>query len=162
MAVDHAVSHLGKCQGIVNIIRGVPRNARSGRISIPQDVLSKNGVTHENVVRNSSGQNVRDAVYEMASRANGHLTKVTGTRVRARRSPGPVRRGTCFSYFSSPQAIQLQSETDKRVRSICLPSVPLQTYLRELQKADFNVFDERLRERDGLLPARLLWHKTVR
>jgi len=81
MAVDHAVSHLGKCQGIVNIIRGVPYNTESGRISIPQDILLKNRVSYENIVRNSSGQNVRDAIYEMASRANSHLTKVTETHI---------------------------------------------------------------------------------
>jgi len=76
MTVDHAFSHLGKCQGIVNIIRGIPYNSKSGRISIPQDILSKNGVSHENIIRNSSEQNVRDTIYEMASRANSHLMKV--------------------------------------------------------------------------------------
>jgi len=76
ITVDHAVSHLGKCQGIVNIIRGIPYNTKAGRISIPQDILLKNKVSFENIIRNSSEQNVRDAIYEMASRANSHLMKV--------------------------------------------------------------------------------------
>lgn len=76
MTVDHAVSHLGKCQGIVNVIRGIPYNTKLRRISIPQDILLKNKVSYENIIRNSSEQNVRDAIYEMASRANNHLLKV--------------------------------------------------------------------------------------
>lgn len=76
MTVDHAVSHLGKCQGIVNVIRGIPYNTKLKRILIPQDILLKNKVSYENIIRNSSEQNVRDAVYEMASRANNHLMKV--------------------------------------------------------------------------------------
>jgi len=77
MKVDHAVSHLGKCQGIINIIRGIPYNTKSGRVSIPQDILLKYKVSYENIIRNSSEQNVRDAIYELASRANSHLMKVT-------------------------------------------------------------------------------------
>jgi len=77
MTVDHTVSHLGKCQGIVNIIRSIPYNTKSGRISIPQDILLKYKVSYENIIRNSNEQNVRDAIYELASRANSHLMKVT-------------------------------------------------------------------------------------
>jgi len=77
MTIDHTVSHLGKCQGIVNIIRGIPYNSKSGRISIPQDILLKYKVSYENIIRNSREQNVRDAIYELASRANSHLMKVT-------------------------------------------------------------------------------------
>lgn len=76
MKVDHAVSHLGKCQGIVNIIRSIPYNTKSRQILIPQEILLKNKVSYENIIRNSSEQNVRDAIFEMASRANSHLTKV--------------------------------------------------------------------------------------
>lgn len=76
ITVDHAVSHLGKCQGIVNIIRAVPYNTKAGRISIPQDIMLKNKVSYENIIRNSSKQNVCDTIYEIASRANSHLMKV--------------------------------------------------------------------------------------
>lgn len=77
MTIDHAASHLGKCQGIVNIIRGIPYNIKSGRLSIPQDILLKHKVSFENIIRNSSEHNVCDAIHEMASRANSHLLKVT-------------------------------------------------------------------------------------
>lgn len=60
------------------------------------------------------------------------------------------------------QAEQLDKEVDKRVKSICLPFVPLRTYLDRLQKADFDVFDSKLRERDNLLPIKLLWNKMIR
>lgn len=53
----------------------------------------------------------------------------------------------------------MEKEVDKRIKSIFLPIVPLQLYLDNLQKADFNVFDKRLQERNHLLPMKLLWHK---
>ncbi|XP_026818880.1 NADH dehydrogenase (ubiquinone) complex I, assembly factor 6 [Rhopalosiphum maidis] len=133
MTIDHTVSHLGKCQGIVNIIRGIPYNSKSGRISIPQDILLKYKVSYENIIRSSSEQNVRDAIYELASRANSHLMK----------------------------ARKLEKEGNKRVKSIYLPFVPLHLYLEKLRKADFNVFDKKLQTRNNLLPMKLLWHKIV-
>ncbi|XP_003241409.1 NADH dehydrogenase (ubiquinone) complex I, assembly factor 6 isoform X2 [Acyrthosiphon pisum] len=133
MKVDHAVSHLGKCQGIINIIRGIPYNTKSGRISIPQDILLKYKVSYENIIRNSSEQNVRDAIYELASRANSHLMK----------------------------AKSLEKEGNKRIKSVCLPFVPLHLYLEKLRLADFNVFDKKLQERNNLLPMKLLWRKMV-
>ncbi|KAF0761575.1 NADH dehydrogenase (ubiquinone) complex I, assembly factor 6 [Aphis craccivora] len=133
MTVDHTVSHLGKCQGIVNIIRGIPYNSKSGRISIPQEVLLKYKVSYENIIRNSNEKNVRDAIYELASRANSHLMK----------------------------ARKLEKEGNKRIKSICLPFVPLHLYLEKLRKADFNVFDKKLQERNNLLPMKLFWHKIV-
>lgn len=133
MKFDHAVSHLGKCQGIINIIRGIPYNTKSGRISIPQDILLKYKVSYENIIRNSSEQNVRDAIYELASRANSHLMK----------------------------AKSLEKEGNKRIKSIYLPFVPLHLYLEKLRKADFNVFDKKLQERNNLLPMKLLWRKIV-
>lgn len=156
MNFDHAVSHLGKCQGIVNIIRGIPHNSKSGRISIPQDILLKNKISYENIIRNSSEQNVRDAIYEMASRANSHLMKV----IRERISFNTIDVCCKCNYYIF-QAKQLEKEMDKRFKSICLPIVSLQSYLNKLQKADFNVFDKRLQERNHLLPIKLLWYKMI-
>lgn len=59
------------------------------------------------------------------------------------------------------QAKKLEKEVDKNIKSIFLPFVPLQLYLDKLQKADFNVFDKKLQERNNLLPLKLLWNKMV-
>lgn len=60
----------------MNIIRGIPYNTKSGRVSIPQDIMLKHKVSYENIIRHSSEQNVRSVIYEMASIANSHLMKV--------------------------------------------------------------------------------------
>ncbi|XP_050426156.1 NADH dehydrogenase (ubiquinone) complex I, assembly factor 6 [Adelges cooleyi] len=131
---DHAVSHLGKCQGIVNIIRSLPYANKIGRISMPQDILLKYNVSHENIIRQSNEQNVRDAIFEVASRANSHLTK----------------------------ACAIEKDLDKNVKSIFLPAVALGSYLEKLRKSDFNVFDSKLQQRNSLLPIKLLWRKLIR
>lgn len=156
MPVDHAVSHLGKCQGIVNIIRGIPYNVKLRRISIPQDILLNNNVSYENVIRNSNEKNVRDAIYEMASRANSHLIKVNLYSFLIINMAA-----LCVFNVHIFQANKLEKDVDKRVKSIFLPFTPLRLYLDKLQKVDFNVFDKTLQQRDNLLPMKLLWYKIT-
>jgi len=55
----------------------------------------------------------------------------------------------------------LEKEGNKHIKSIFLPFIPLSLYLEKLQKADFNIFDKKLQERNNLLPMKLLWHKIV-
>lgn len=73
---DHAASHLGKAQGIMNLIRSVPYFAQKGSVNIPQDMLMNYSISQEAVLRGSSSESLRDVFYNIASRANQHLEKV--------------------------------------------------------------------------------------
>jgi NADH dehydrogenase [ubiquinone] 1 alpha subcomplex assembly factor 6 len=74
---DHAASHLGKAHGIVNLIRSVPYNAQQKVVTLPQDVLLQHDVSHETVLRTNCTAGLRDAVFDIATRAKQHLDKVS-------------------------------------------------------------------------------------
>ncbi|XP_063236947.1 NADH dehydrogenase (ubiquinone) complex I, assembly factor 6 [Bacillus rossius redtenbacheri] len=128
---DHAASHLGKAQGLANLVRGTPRQAARRAVGLPRDVLARHGVPHEAVFRARSSRALRDAVLEVAHRAKQHLDK----------------------------ARSLGKQVPKEGRCLLLPAVAVGSYLDRLQAADFDVFHPRLRQRDSLLPLRLYWRK---
>lgn len=77
MNVDHAASHLGKAQGIVTLLRSVPYTKRSQALNIPQEVLIKNGVSQERVLRaKANDKGVEDCIFEVATAAHQHLEMV--------------------------------------------------------------------------------------
>lgn len=46
-------------------------------VSLPMDILMKNKVSQEAVLRSSDSEELKNAVFEIASRANSHLEKVS-------------------------------------------------------------------------------------
>lgn len=74
---DHAASHLGKAQGISNLIRSIPHNSQRRLLTFPQDILMKHNLSQESVLRGKQDKPIRDAVFDVASRANQHLEKVS-------------------------------------------------------------------------------------
>lgn len=74
---DHAASHLGKAHGIVNLIRSVPYHAQQRVVALPQDVLLQHNVPHETVLRTGCTAGLKEAVFDIATRAKQHLDKVS-------------------------------------------------------------------------------------
>lgn len=99
---------------------------------------------------------MRDTIYEMASRANSHLMKVNENCLLHNILWFVYVIKLMYEFFFQAKKLE---EVDKHIKSIFLPFVPLQLYLDNLQKVDFNVFDKRLQERNHLLPMKLLWYK---
>ncbi|ENN76314.1 hypothetical protein HUJ04_002486 [Dendroctonus ponderosae] len=116
---DHAVSHLGKAQGIVQQLRAIPHSKRLDFIPIPEEILIKHHVSQEQVLRAKETQKLSDCVYEVASRAHQHLKK----------------------------SRNLAGKVPKAGRNALLPAVPVALYLDRLQKLDYNVLDPRLQNR---------------
>lgn len=75
--VDHACSHLGKAQGIVNMLRSIPYIYRGQSVPIPQEILMKHGVSQERILRQKADdKGVEEVVFEVATLAHQHLEKV--------------------------------------------------------------------------------------
>lgn len=75
--MDHALSHLGKAQGITNMLRAQSAQSRAFSVCIPQEILLKHGCSHERVLRDrSEDKAVQDCTFEVASMAFSHLEKV--------------------------------------------------------------------------------------
>ncbi|KAE8752886.1 hypothetical protein FOCC_FOCC000231 [Frankliniella occidentalis] len=130
---DHAFSHLGKAQGLTNLIRSVPYYAQRKVVIIPQDILLKHRVSQENIIRGGCDKPIRDAVFDVACRANSHIDK----------------------------AMSLVEQVPNRLFRQFLPVVPLKCYLERLRLVDFDVFHPNLQLRDNKLALRLFW-KTLR
>ncbi|XP_022687616.1 NADH dehydrogenase (ubiquinone) complex I, assembly factor 6-like isoform X2 [Varroa jacobsoni] len=127
---DHTASHLGKAQGLANLIRSIPFNASKGRCQLPLNLLAKHSVTQEEAFRTPQ-TSLPEVVFEIASTAHIHLEKTE----------------------------QGLTKLPKEIGDIFLPSVPLKEFLKKLQKANFNVFDPAVQARNSMLPIQLWKHK---
>ncbi|CAH0603046.1 unnamed protein product [Chrysodeixis includens] len=129
---DHAASHLGKAQGIANILRSVRISNYHKMVTIPMDILMKYNVSQEDVLRGNDSENLRNVAFEVASRANSHLQK-------ARRIEVPSNSTQIF-----------------------LPAIAVDNYLLRLQKANFNVFDNSLLLLSPTLPFTLYYNRVLK
>lgn len=130
---DHAASHLGKAQGIVQQLRSLPHTHRLNFLPIPQDILTKNKVSQEDVIRGRKSEEISECTFEVASRAHQHLVK----------------------------AKSLLEKVPKDGRKVMLPAVPVSIYLNRLQTVNHDVFHPSLQHRSWkLLPQ--LWLSNFR
>ncbi|XP_022185750.2 NADH dehydrogenase (ubiquinone) complex I, assembly factor 6 [Nilaparvata lugens] len=130
---DHAASHLGKAQGLMNLMRSLPHAAKTRVLPLPQDLLIKHGLSQEKVIRGQGGGSLRDVVFDVASRAKQHLEK----------------------------ARSLKQNCPSGCATIFLPSICLDNYLTKLQLSEFDILDNRLQKRSAILPLRLYWNKLL-
>lgn len=126
---DHVASHLGKAQGISSLLRSVSYNAKRQLVDLPQDILLKHGVSAESVLRRKIDKNLRDAVFEISSRAKLHLDK----------------------------ARELRSQVHKDAHRTFLAAHFVESYLERLRRLDFDVFHPSLQRSSVLLTVKILW-----
>ncbi|XP_034826699.1 NADH dehydrogenase (ubiquinone) complex I, assembly factor 6 homolog isoform X1 [Maniola hyperantus] len=128
---DHAASHLGKAQGLVNILRSVHISNYHKTICLPMEVLMKYKVSQQAVLRGTDNENMRNVVFEIASRAKSHLEKAR------------------------------KIEVPKICNQIFLPAIAVDKYLTKLQKKNFNVFDKSLQLGSPMLPLSLYYKRLL-
>lgn len=129
---DHMLSHLGKAQGIVTHLRATPYTCSKHKLHLPLDILIKHRVPQEYFFRGSKDQPVKDVIFEIASAAHQHLNMMKN----------------------------LKSHVTKEMRPILNSSILCEQYLKNLQKADFDIFHPSLQKRDNLLPVKL-WMQSI-
>ncbi|KAK7792591.1 hypothetical protein R5R35_005311 [Gryllus longicercus] len=128
---DHVASHLGKAQGITNLIRGTVHNAQHKILTLPQDILLQNDVSHEQIFRGQSSDGLNETVFYVAKAAIQHLRK----------------------------AKSMNKQIPKNAAVVFLPAVTVESYLSRLQSSCFNVFDGPPQRRNPFLPLALYWNK---
>ncbi|XP_065224621.1 NADH dehydrogenase (ubiquinone) complex I, assembly factor 6 [Planococcus citri] len=128
---DHAASHLGRAQGIANLLRSTMYNSQKNIVSIPEDMLVKYKVSEEDILRNKMDTNIKDMFFDIATEAHLHIESVE----------------------------KIQKDLDKACRRILLPSVAVKSYLKRLESVDFNVYHPKLQRKNELLSLRLYWRK---
>ncbi|XP_050076284.1 NADH dehydrogenase (ubiquinone) complex I, assembly factor 6 homolog [Anopheles maculipalpis] len=131
---DHAASHLGKAQGIVNLLRSIPYQTRRNAVPIPQELLMAQGVNQERMVRNrADDKGVEEVTFSLASVAFRHLETAKG----------------------------LLKTVPRTVKPIFLPAVTIERYLQRLRLANFHLTDPTVMRTDSLLPLVLYWRKLL-
>ncbi|KAF2723705.1 hypothetical protein K431DRAFT_219505 [Polychaeton citri CBS 116435] len=183
LTADHVASHIGKATGIAAVLRGLPLIAfpgpppkhsnqgqfagdvgasRQGAVMLPLDVMAECNVREEDVLRNGAeASGLRDAVFQVATRANDHL-------ITARQMMENIHKGEDagheFEHGDEEEHVHLpamgkggrQQETQaqevQRAFGVFMPALATQVWLDRLQAYDFDVFNPRLRVTDWKLP----------
>ncbi|CZT18995.1 related to ribosomal protein MRP17, mitochondrial [Ramularia collo-cygni] len=184
LTADHIASHIGKAIGISAVLRGIPLIAfpgpanshsnqgqfagdvgatRQGAVMLPLDIMAKCNVREEDVLRNgATAHGLRDAVFEVATRANDHL-------ITARQMLANVHAGQDAGHeyehqdeeehihLPSTGVVETQAQEVERAFGVFMPAIPTQLWLDKLQKNDFDVFSPKLRVTDWKLPWKAYW-----
>ena len=182
LTADHIVSHIGKAAGIVAVLRGLPlvafppppnhhsnsgplggtldsQRRSQGSVTLPLDVMARCGVRDEDVLRRGAeAEGLRDAVFEVATRASDHL-------ITARQMIKNVYAGEDVGHnFEHEGEAEHQynrtpkskgAEQKQEVESafgVFMPAIATDMWLNKIQKLDFDVFRAELRRRDWKLP----------
>lgn len=186
LTADHVASHIGKASGIAAVLRGLPliafpgpqnthnnQNAyaagdvgasRHGAVMLPLDIMADAGVREEDVLRNgSNAHGLKDAVFQVATRANDHL-------ITARQMLANIRAGEDaghefehldeeeHAYLPSGKATaETQAQEIERAFGVFMPAVATQIWLDRLEQNDFDIFSPKLRVTDWKLPFKAFW-----
>ncbi|KAL3152447.1 hypothetical protein ABBQ32_001494 [Trebouxia sp. C0010 RCD-2024] len=114
--LDHASSHLGKAIGITQLLRGTVYHAQRRRVYLPTDLMSREGVTHDQLTRGEPSAALNNVVYEVASTAKAHLD----------------------------EARAMSAKVPKGAKPLMLPAVACGLYLDALQNNAFDVFSQQM------------------
>ena len=185
LTADHVASHIGKASGIAAVLRGLPLIAfpgpanthsnqgqfqgdvgvtRHGAVMLPLDIMASTGVREEDVLRNgSNAHGLRDAVFQVATRANDHL-------ITARQMLENIRAGgeaghefehedeEEHAYLPNAKGqAETQAQEVERAFGVLMPAVATRLWLERLEGVDFDVFRPELRVTDWRLPWRGFW-----
>ncbi|CAG8462491.1 4797_t:CDS:2 [Funneliformis mosseae] len=129
MQADHAASHVGKAIGIIKILRGFSYSVGKRRISLPSEITAKYNISQEEIFRSGPVKGLEDAIFEVATLANDHLL-------------------TARTF--------LPNIPNKALPALLL-AVPCDSFLKRLEKYNFNIFEPKLTISDWKLPFNL-WY----
>ena len=190
LALDHLASHIGKANGIVAVLRGLPllafppppnhhsnslglgpgveaqrSGSGQGAVTLPLDIMAEVGLREEDVIRNGAeAEGLRDAVFKVATRASDHL-------ITARSMLHQLQRGEEVDHAFEGEIEDERQDYGKEGEEegkgevgkgfgVLMPAVSTDLWLKRLEKVDFDIFREDLRRREWKLPWRAYWAYT--
>ncbi|KAF9584958.1 NADH dehydrogenase (ubiquinone) complex I, assembly factor 6 [Lunasporangiospora selenospora] len=131
LEADHAASHLAKAMGITTMLRAFPFHMHQDRMIIPAEITAKHNLSQEALFRKPTiTPALQDATLEVATAAHVHLA-------------------TAQSYMTN---------LPKEALPVLMAGIPTESYLKRLEKADFNPLDPSIQQREWFLPAKL-WYR---
>ncbi len=128
-----AAGHAGVAVALTRLMRALPWHARRGQLYLPLDVLSRHGITREDVVAGQDSPALRAALPELRVQARRHIGEA-----KAALAGAPVAIAPAF-----------------------LPLALCEPYLRLMERADYQPFVTRI-ERPAWRTILTLWRAARR
>lgn len=135
-----SISFTGQSQGLLNTLRGLFRNALAEECFIPNDLLAKHNCSHEDIIR---------LCYEInkSINSNKRLDQDQLEKFKFKCIIDLVFEIAKLSKQNLDTSIKLFNKLNLKMKSvnyIFLPIYIQQLYLDDLEKNDFNIFDNRI------------------
>jgi NADH dehydrogenase [ubiquinone] 1 alpha subcomplex assembly factor 6 len=142
-------------------LAGQSGGAWRAAVPLPLDVMAEMGVKEEEVFRlGSQAPGLKDAVFKIATLANDHL--ITARQMLKNLETGQ-QAGHEFEHLADMDLARSYGSNSVKPDEIdqafgaFMPAVSTQLWLDRLEKADFDIFDPKLRQREWKLPWKAFW-----
>lgn len=100
-----AAGHAGVAYAITGLLRAFPWHARQGRIYVPADILSRNGVVREDIMAGRGGPGLLGALADLRTVARRHLSQA-----RILRGTVPIQARPAFQALALVEPLLKQME----------------------------------------------------
>jgi len=124
---DVAAKHAARCVGLTNAIRAQPLMQKR-ELLVPLEFTAKHKINPREIIEKRNSKVIEDLVFDVASIANANLTKVQSMR----------------------------SKIPSEAHDIFRQLTPSEIFLKNLESANFNMYESSLSQRDHFLPLRLV------
>ena len=148
-SVDIVAQHAGIGIGLVTALRGIRMRLVRGDCPIPKELLPED-FPHDKLIYTNNSSFAEDEDDPALDPAN-QLTEAEHQILR-----DAVKEICGLGYSHLTEAQKLQSEVPKHAKTCFLPVIPAMHYLTKLEKAKYDVFDEKLLEHDNMTILALL------
>lgn len=122
---DHCASHVGKAIGTVTLLRSTLHHLQNNECLLPSQLLAEQGISANDLLLGKKRQELKNVVFSVANHAMDQLKHAQTIKI-----PDNAWIGLLYA-------------------------TPIELYLNELEKADFDLFDPRLQKRNWRLFTRL-------
>ncbi|OVF09627.1 putative SAGA-associated factor [Clavispora lusitaniae] len=161
--VGDVAAHIGQATAVASMLLGLPYYASRDIVTVPVDIMAKNGLSQENTLRLVQGhlegneqkharEQLQNVVYETAVFANDHILSA---RRKLAQLPDEIRK----VVESKPDGL-LPRQSKRWRRGLpdalftpFMSAIPTALYLRKLEKHDFDVLSPKLQQKEW----RLAW-----
>ena len=152
-SVDIVAQHAGIGVGLATTLRGIRMLLIRGECPIPKELLPPHfpydKLIHTN---NSSFADEEDEANDKENQLNEEERQILRD---------AVEKMCILGYSHLSQAQELQSDVPKHARGCFLPVIPAMHYLMKLEKANYDIFDNKLLEHDNMTILALLFRTWV-
>ncbi|CAK9437847.1 uncharacterized protein LODBEIA_P22250 [Lodderomyces beijingensis] len=158
-------AHLGQSTAVASMINGLRFYASSrNQVTLPEDLMTKNGLSQEQLLRLFQGhadpaqvdearEKLKQVVYETSIVANDHLLTARKKLADFQNEAGEVVRAHANDATLSKFARKWRAGVPDTIFTPMMVGIPTSLYLRKLEKYDFDVLNPKLQQQEW----RLAW-----